>query len=212
MHSIIHAMMELTKIQRKIVDFVGRARARSDAPPTVREIAQHFGFKSPNNVAQHLRLIEKKGHLRRNPGKARGIELLNYREPPAQDMVHVPLIGTIAAGAPVTAVENREGTVVVDPDLFKGQNLFALKIKGDSMKDIGILDGDIAIVAYQQAVDNNEVAAVIIDGEATLKRVIRESRRITLRAENPAYEDIVLESDRDVRIAGKLTGVIRKCR
>lgn len=206
-------MKTLTKEQNKVLDFIMAARKESGAPPTVREIAAHFGYRSPNNVRQHLRLIEQKGYIRRLPGRARGIEVL-VRGADEKDArrVDVPIIGDIAAGTPITAVENLVGMVTLDRDLFKGEGLFSLRVRGDSMKDAGILDGDLAVIRSQASVADGEIGAVVIDGEATLKRIFRRTQGLVLRAENEAYADIEVASDREVQIAGRLAGVVRKCR
>lgn len=215
-------MTKLTEEQKRVFDFIVACRRTSGAPPTVREIAAHFGYRSPNSARQHLRLIEQKGYIRRLPGRARGIEVLvrrraggrgyaKSRRAGRERVVNVPIVGTVAAGTAVTAVENIEDTIALDRGLFSGGDFFSLYVKGDSMKGAGILDGDIAIVRRQASVDDGEIAAVIIDGEATLKRFKRRKRSVVLKAENPAYRDMVLGSERDIQIAGKLAGIIRKC-
>jgi repressor LexA len=156
-------------------------------------------------------LIEQKGYLRCTPGKARGIEITVGVDTAGENEIQAPLVGAIAAGKPVTAVENIDGYVTLDRNLFRGQGLFTLRIKGDSMIGIGVLDGDIVVIRQQSDARDNDIVAAIIDNEATLKRYIRKSDRIILRAENPSYDDIVVHSDREVQIAGKMIGVIRKC-
>ena len=204
-------MKELTTEQARVLDFIIERQAQAETP-SVREIAKHFGYRSPNSAGQHLRLIEQKGYIKRTRSKARTIEVL-VRKPKElnRDTVEIPLVGTIAAGKPITAIENIDGMVALDRNLFGTEGLFCLRVKGDSMRDIGVLDGDMAIVRKQSSLDSGEVGAVIIDDEATLKRVVRRNNQILLRAENPAYEDMTLSSDRDVSIAGRLVGVLRKC-
>ncbi len=205
---------ELTSEQKRVYSFIIRYRQQTGFPPTVREIAQELGYKSPNNVRQHLRLIEQKGFIRLLAGKARGIEITSFEEnvPDEDDeSVSVPLIGAVAAGKPITAIENVDGYLTLDKSIFKGEGLFALRIKGDSMNGIGILNGDIVVVRKKSTAEHGEVVVVIIDGDATLKRFIKEGGKIILRAENPAYSDIVLSSSSSIQVAGKLVGVIRKC-
>ena len=205
-------MKDLTREQKKVFDFVIACKDKHGAPPTVREIGEHFGYKSPNNASQHLSLIEKKGYIRRIAGKSRGIEILVGEEKVVDDSaVSVPLVGTVSAGLPVTAVENMEGYITLDKHLFKGEGLFTLRVSGDSMKDAGILDGDIAVVHQQASVSNGEIAVVMVDGEATVKRYSKRRNRVFLRAENDDYDDILVSADRDLQILGKLRGVIRKC-
>jgi repressor LexA len=204
---------ELTSEQKRVYSFIVRYRQQTGFPPTVREIAQGLGYKSPNNVRQHLRLIEQKGFIRLLAGKARGIEITSFEEnvpDEVDESVSVPLIGAVAAGKPITAIENVDGYLTLDKSIFKGEGLFALRIKGDSMSGMGILNGDIVVVRKKSNAEHGEVVVVVIDGEATLKRFIKEGSKILLRAENPAYSDIVLSSASSIQIAGKLVGVIRK--
>ncbi|MBN1674555.1 MAG: transcriptional repressor LexA [Kiritimatiellae bacterium] len=205
-------MNKLTGAQKRVLAYIVARRRATGMPPTVREIAAHFGYKSPNNARQHLRLIEQKGYIRRLSGKARGIEVLTAAEPVRRERwAEVPLVGRIAAGAPLEAIENRESTLRLDPDLFSADGVFALRVKGDSMKDAGILDGDLAIIRRQPSVEQGEIAAVIVDGEATLKRFSRAGNRVVLRAENPAYADMAFGADTQIEIVGRLIGVVRKC-
>jgi repressor LexA len=205
-------MKRLTAVQNRVLSFIVRHQKKAGAPPTVREIAANLGCSSPNNVRQHLRLIEQKGYIRVAPGRARGIKVaVGFGQELSGNEIQVPHIGTVAAGKPITAIENIDGYVTLDKTIFKGKSLFTLRIQGDSMQGIGVLDGDIVIVRQQPSAQDNDVVVAIIDGEATLKRYIREKNRIILRAENPSYEDIVVKSDKDVWIAGKMVGVMRKC-
>jgi repressor LexA len=201
----------LTSTQERVYQFIIEWKKNRGFPPTVREIAEGLGFKSLNNVRQHLRLIEKKGFLRISGGKARGIDVTTqFGRVSADNGIEVPLIGRVAAGAPIVAEENIEGTVTLDRSLFKGDGLFTLKVRGESMQDIGVFDGDIAVVKQQQAAANGEVVVAIVDGEATLKRFFKKSDKIVLHAENPNFNDIVVTSPKNVFIAGRLVGIIRK--
>jgi repressor LexA len=204
---------ELTREQQRVMSFILSYREENGFPPTVREIAVALGYRSPNNVRQHLRLIEQKGFLRLLSGKARGIEIttpLSAAEEYDKEETGVPLIGSVAAGSPITAIENVDGYVTLDRSIFKGGGLFALRIKGDSMTGMGILNGDIVVVRKKSEARHGEVVVVIIDGDATLKRFVTESGEIRLRAENPAYDDIILDPGSSIQVAGKLVGVIRK--
>ncbi|MBD3419118.1 MAG: transcriptional repressor LexA [Chitinivibrionales bacterium] len=205
-------MKPLTPEQNRVLHYIISHQRATGSPPTVREIAAHLGYNSVNNARQHLRLIERKGYLRQIPGKARGIEVaVGFEVEVSDNEVQAPLVGRVAAGQPITAVENLEGYVTLDRSIFRGEGLFTLRIKGESMCDAGILDGDIVIVRQQAVVENGEIAVVIVDGEATLKRFIREYDKIILRAENPEFADMVFFDDREIWIAGKLVGVMRKC-
>jgi len=205
-------MKPLTFEQERVFSFIQDSIKKDGAPPTTREIAEHFGYKSVNNARQHVKLIESKGYLRIIPGRARGIELLISEEKDYNESgVDVPLVGSIAAGKPITAIENINSYVTLDKNLFKGKGLFTLRVKGDSMEGIGVLDGDIVVVRQQQTASNGDIVVAIIDDDATLKRYIKEKDRVILRAENPFYEDIIIPADRHVSIAGRMVGVMRKC-
>lgn len=207
---------ELTAEQERVYTFIRKFRLEKGFPPTVREIAEALGYKSPNNVRQHLRLIEQKGHIKLLQGKARGIEITgtgtnDSDQQPEIDAMGVPIIGSVAAGLPITAIENVEGYVTLDRSIFRGDDLFALRIRGDSMCGVGILNGDIVVVRKKQSAENGEIVVVVIDGDATLKRFIKQEDKVLLHPENPAYSDIELDPASSIQIAGKLVGVIRKC-
>ncbi len=203
----------LTTEQSRVLHFIIQYREENGFPPTVREIAENLGYKSANNVRQHLRLIERKGFIRILQGRARGLEIVHDPFSLQQEEFDqgVPLVGSVAAGTPITAIENLEGYLTLDKEIFRGDGLFALRIKGDSMKDIGVLHNDIVVVRKRNSAQNGEVVVAIMDGEATLKRFIRSKDTIILRPENSDYEDIIVEKGSDILIAGKMVGVIRKC-
>ena len=204
-------MTALTKRQAEVLEFIMNQQRRAGCIPTVREIAEHFGFSSPNAAAQHLKLIEKKGYIRLLKGRARGIVVPAASSEDGRRGTRVPMVGAVAAGRPVTAVENLEGYITLDNSLFSGQDVFALRVRGDSMIGMGIHDGDIAVVRKQPEVDPGETAVAMIDGEATLKRFGRDGRKIILRAENPSYPDIVTDpKDASIEIVGKVIGIMRK--
>ena len=203
----------LTSTQERVYQFIIEWKKNWGFPPTVREIAKGLGFKSLNNIRQHLQLIEKKGFLKISSGKARGIEVTTQSGKVTSDNgIEVPLVGRVAAGTPIVAEENIEGTVTLDRSLFRGDGLFTLKVRGESMQDIGVCDGDIAVVKQQQSAVNGEVVVAVVDGEATLKRFFKKNDKIVLHAENPNFSDIVVTAPQDVYIAGRLVGIIRKYR
>jgi repressor LexA len=204
-------MKELTFEQNRIFDFLVDCVNKLGAPPTIREIALRFGYKSINNVRQHLRLIAQKGYIRLQAGRARGIEIAVALEKALGNELRLPLVGMVPAGRPVTAVENVEDYITIDHNMFKGEGLFTLRVKGDSMQGAGVLDGDIAIIMQQKAARNGDIVVVLIDDETTLKRYFHHGDHITLHPENPRYEDIVLTAEKDVGIIGKMVGLIRKC-
>jgi repressor LexA len=197
-----------TERQQQIASFIQSESCRRGIVPTQREIAERFGFASINSVRSHLRLMEKKGMLSRFPGKARGLKL-KYRS-----AVGIPLVGHIAAGHPQIALQNPDEIVPVSPELFPGSELFALRVRGESMKNAGILPGDIAVMNRQNEVADGEIAAVLLDDEATLKYLYRPSGTIVLRGANPAFPDIVIEANgqRSIQILGKYVGLIRNQR
>ena len=194
-----------TERQRQIASFLNAESRKRGICPTQREIAEHFGFASLNSVRSYLRLMEKKGMLQRRPGKARGLTLKR------SIAVGIPLVGQIAAGDPQIAFQDSEEIVPASPTLFRGSDLFALRVKGESMKDAGILPGDIAVINRQSEVVDGEIAAVLLDDEATLKYLYRPGGTVLLRGANPAFPDIVVLEDgpRTVRGLGKYVGLIR---
>lgn len=179
-------------------------------PPTQAEIREHFGFGSINTVRGHLVLIEKKGYIRLNVGKARGIQFAMEPVFLRQDN-SIPLLGRIAAGVPIWAEQNIEDHLPIPPALFGGGELFALHVFGDSMKGAGIRNGDIAIIQKRDSVENGEIAAVLIEREATLKRVYLASDSLVLKAENPAFEDLKFVKGKCdlIRILGRYQGIVR---
>ncbi|MFP4166572.1 MAG: transcriptional repressor LexA [Opitutales bacterium] len=197
---------KLTQRQREIVTFLETFQREHGMMPTCQEIADAFGFGSPNAVPSHLRLLEKKGVIERFPGKARGLRLLRVPEPEG-----IPVLGEIAAGDPILAAEASGEYLPVADNLFAGSDVFALRIRGDSMMDRGIFDGDYAVIHAQTDVDDGEIAAVLRDDEATLKVVLRpDAHSLVLRGANPAFPDIVIrEGEAHPRILGKYVGLIR---
>jgi len=179
-------------------------------PPSMREIGSYFGIAS-SSVFDLVKALEKKGYLKRGIGSSRTIELAEGNFGSESDGVSVPVLGMIAAGKPIWAVENMEGSITVDHSLArKSDKLFALNVSGDSMVGAGILDGDMVIVAQQEWADSGDIVVALIGDDATVKRLCidDESGEIRLAAENPAYEDIVID-DPDFRIQGKVVGVQR---
>ena len=203
----------LTERQDQIYQFLLDQREQYGTCPTQEEIRQHFRFRSQNTVQEHLRLLEQKGFIRRSPHKARSIRLTAPAEETAlYNTVNVPLLGSIPAGNPAFALECQEEILPLPRRLFRGRDLFALRVKGDSMTGAGILDGDIAVLSAGQEWADGVIAAVVLDEEATLKRVFRCPHGVRLHAENPVYTDrVVLETSSSAcRVAGVLAGIVRK--
>lgn len=181
----------LTDRQQEIFDFIRDARRTRGVTPTTREIQEHLGLGSQTTVMDHLRALEHKGVLRREPNKARG--LVPTEEYRARAMVEIPIYGSIAAGLPEAQQQEPDGCVSVDIEtlrLPKGARVFALKVRGDSMIGAGILPGDIVVLEFREA-KNGDVVAALLDGETTLKRYVVQRGKPFLKAENPRYRDLV---------------------
>ena len=206
-------MPELTQRQKEVYDFLVHNLERHGVCPTQAEIRQHFDFKSPNSVQEHLRLLEQKGFIKRNPRKARSIQLTGPEIcANSIDLINVPLLGSIPAGNPAFALEFQEDILSLSRKLFRGRDLFALRVKGDSMTGAGIFDGDLAVLSAREEWSDGVIAAVIVEEEATLKRVYRTPQGLRLHAENPAYEDRLIAKNSQLccRVAGVLSGIIRR--
>jgi repressor LexA len=201
----------LTDRQAEVLAFV-QARQRGEGmSPTLDEICTHFGFSSPNAAREHLRLIQKKGYLERAVGKPRAIRVARSASPRGSDVVRVPLLGRIPAGEPSSAIEEVEEILPLPRGAFSGRRLFALRVRGESMIGAGILDGDVAVLDADGEPVDGSIAAVVLDEEATLKRLYRSKGGLRLVAENPAFPDRNITRARlsSVRIAGVFVGLIR---
>ena len=205
----------VTDRQRAILDYLRGFVDEHGYPPTVREIGEAVGLRSPSTVHAHLAQLERAGLIRRDPTKPRAIELADRRrdevESPA-DVHRLPLVGEIAAGGPLLAEQNIEEYVAVPEPLSRGGEEFLLRVKGDSMVDAGILDGDFVVVERRQDARNGEIVVALAGedesaDEATVKRFFREDGRVRLQPENEALEPIYADH---VQILGKVTGVFRQ--
>jgi repressor LexA len=196
----------LTDRQREVFEFICDVMRSENRPPTVREIAQHFGFRSPKAATDHLDALERKGYIRRRNRKARNIEVREELSPQG-----IPLVGRIAAGSPILAVENLEGSLSPTTLFDADERTFALQVEGESMTGAGILPGDYVIVDADGQVRNGAIAAVRIGDDATVKRVYINKRQARLKSENPDYEDIVVDrNSADFSIYGPVVGVMRR--
>ena len=198
--------MDLTKRQKEIFDFIRRYASRYGYPPTVREIGKAVGLHSSSTVHAHLANLEKVGLLRRDPTKPRAIELLVDRAKRAMRGPGLPLVGQVAAGEPILAEENIEEYVQVPSAIGGEQGDYILQVKGDSMRDAGILEGDYVVVSEADDADNGEIVVALIEDEATVKRFYREKDRVRLQPANKAYKPI---RTRDVKLLGRVVGVFR---
>lgn len=190
----------LTPRQQEILEFIRNSLEVLGAPPTRTEICSAFGFASPNAAEDHLRALAKKGVIVLEPGSARGIRLV--------EQLGLPLVGSVAAGSPILAVENQLGKVQVNPNLFSPRADYLLKVRGNSMVDAGILDGDLLAVHRTDEARSGQVVVARLDDEVTVKRLKRSGRRIELLPENPDYEPIAVEGH-EFAIEGLAVGLIR---
>ncbi|MGR3806533.1 SOS-response transcriptional repressor, LexA [Pasteurella testudinis DSM 23072] len=205
----------LTPRQQKVYDFVRSHLESTGMPPTRVEIAKELGFRSPNAAEEHLKALARKGVIEILSGTSRGIRLLLNEEQSAVDADNdedggLPLIGRVAAGAPILAEQHIEGSYKVDAAMFKPQAHFLLKVYGMSMKDIGILDGDMLAVHRTQDVRNGQVVVARIEDEVTVKRLERKGSTVYLHAENEEFAPIIVDlKNEQMEIEGIAVGIIR---
>lgn len=194
-------------VQSEIYEFIRQEVLDKGYPPSVREICAKVGLSSTSTVHSHLSKLEKKGLIKRDPTKPRAIEII--KDPIAKkEMVDIPIIGKVQAGQPILAVENIEDYFTIPLNFVRGNNdLFILKISGESMIEAGIYDGDLAIIEKVNSAENGEIVVALIENEATIKRFYKENGRIRLQPENHTMEPIIVN---DCKIVGKLTGIYRK--
>ncbi|MFW6161334.1 MAG: transcriptional repressor LexA [Planctomycetota bacterium] len=207
----------LTGRQRAILAFIRGEVQRRGRPPTLREIGEHFGLRSTGSVRDHLRALERKGYIDRRGHVARGISLRGgptrrqARRPGPPTQGRIPLLGDIAAGQPRLAVEEPDETLGLDPELFGGGELFALRVEGESMRDAGIYPSDVVVVRRQKTASNGDIVVALLDDEATVKRFFHEGRRVRLQPENETMEPIYLSPrDAELHLLGRVVGVLRR--
>ena len=190
----------LTKSQQKVYDYL-KSRTRDGLPPTVREICLATGLRSTSSVHAHLKTLEREGYITRDKGLNRAIHIVGERS-----AVQVPIVGRVAAGQPILADQHVEGYVPFSPPYGAGEDLFALNVRGESMKMAGILNGDIVIARQTSTASDGEIVVAMIENEATVKTFYREPGCIRLQPENPDYQPIYAQ---DVTILGKVVAVVR---
>jgi repressor LexA len=201
-------MKGLTAKQQRVLDIIRDSIRRKGQPPTVREIGATIGVASSCTVQRHLDALERKGCIRRDRYKYRSIELADSPIPPYTRAVNAPILGSIAAGSPMLAQEHIEGTFPIPLDFVSDEDkVFMLRVRGDSMVEAGILDGDLVAVRQQPTARNGEIVAALIEDEATVKRFYREGRRVRLQPENKNYEPIITDN---VKILGKVVMQVRQ--
>ncbi|HGE69422.1 TPA: transcriptional repressor LexA [Candidatus Poribacteria bacterium] len=198
---------KLTIKQQEILDFIVNYVKDTGYPPAVRDIAKHFKMSS-KGAYDHLLAIEKKGYIKRNPTKPRAIELLDFihRDIP-EPIINIPVLGKVAAGEPLLATENVERVITISSDMVRTEKPFALRIKGDSMINAGIMEGDYVIVKQQNTAEQGDIVVALIGDEATVKRFYKETNCVRLQPENPNMNPIIVK---DVTILGKVIGLFRE--
>jgi len=204
--------LELTDKQEQILNFIREFRDQNGFPPTLRQIGHRFGISSTFGVKRHLDALVKKGYLNIESNASRGIKFLKdpEQEISASDINRIPVIGRVAAGTPILAMENIEGSIIIDPVLTgKSGSCFALKVKGDSMINAGIFEGDLVIVSPQTNVLNNEIIVARIEDEVTVKRFEFKNNLARLIPENDSYKPIDITGKENFSVVGKVVGVLR---
>ena len=198
---------QLTERQNKILDYIRYVTRVRSYPPSVREIGEAVGLSSSSTVHNHLNQLERRGLIRRDPSKSRTVQLVQDAEVDKQrrNAVSVPVVGNVAAGAPILAEQNIEEHILLSSELAQ-DGFFLLRVRGDSMINAGILDSDLVLVRPQQDAPTGAIVVALVDGDATVKRFERGNGHVRLVAENPAYEPIVTTN---VSLVGVVRGVIR---
>jgi len=200
-------MKELTKRQKDVLSFIASHINKHSYPPTIREIAEHFAI-SVKGAYDHVAALKRKNCLKQDGNRSRTMALTESMEDDNSRLfTKIPVVGTVAAGVPILSEENWEDTLILHKSsLRKNRMYFAVKVRGDSMQNAGIMDGDMAVIEKQSVVKNGEIAVAVVDDAVTLKRFFKENSRIRLQAENPEYKPIYCQ---DVRILGRLAQIIR---
>ena len=197
-------MKAITKRQSEVLDYIKAFIDQHHFPPTIREISESFSI-SVKGAYDHVKALEKKKFIKIDNNRSRTIEVLG-QETSSDRAVEIPILGHVAAGIPLLAEENRDGSVRVPAEMLKSGDHFALHVTGDSMRDAGIMDGDIGVFRHQPVANNGEIVVAMVDDAVTLKRFFKEKNRVRLQAENPAYPPIFTQN---VRVLGKLAHLIR---
>lgn len=187
-------MMNLSPKQSKILEFIQKFVNREGVSPTYREIAGHFGYRGPKAAFDHVRALEKKGYVARRPKLSRGIGIPSVRRESKQQSISLPILGHIPAGSPDALAEHRIGMLNVDPEFLGGvadHKSFVLRVKGESMTGRGIYDGDLVVVDGGRYPKERDIVVALIDGENTLKTLVKHGERFVLKAENPDFPDLI---------------------
>lgn len=205
-------MEELTTRQQEILDYIKKEVQKKGYPPSVREIGEAVGLSSSSSVHAHLEKLEEMGYLRRDPTKPRAIEVLTDDSSlgsfdAVKNLQYVPIVGSVTAGAPILAEQNIQEYFPLPKDFSRSEEVFMLKVRGDSMINAGIFDGDMVIVNKESVAKNGDIVVALLGDEATVKRFFKETSQVRLQPENEKYEPILSP---DVQILGKVVGLIRR--
>ncbi len=198
---------DLTERQIAILNYIKKSKVKKGYPPAVREIGDAVGLSSSSTVHSHLNQLENKGYIKRDPTKPRAIEVMDGISRTAKEVVDVPLLGRVTAGVPILAVENIEDTYPLPLDFVRDDDVFMLRIQGDSMINAGIHNEDMVVIRKQNTAHDGEIVVALMEDEATVKRFYKEKDHIRLQPENENYEPIIT---RDVMILGKVIALIRQ--
>ena len=201
-------MQSLTERQQQLLEMIEHHIALHGMPPTVAEIAKAMGLRSGNGVRGHLQALQKKGAIELIPNASRGIRLLNQAEPETER--GLPVVGRVAAGAPILAEEHIEEYCRINEDFFRPQADYLLRVAGESMRDVGILDGDLLAVRSSPVAENGQIVIARLEDEVTVKRLQKKGRKVYLHAENPEFSPIVVDlASEALTIEGIAVGVLR---
>lgn len=199
---------DLTQRQRELLDFLKDFVRENGFPPTLREIASHFGLRGPRGPQKTLNILERKGFIRKTARGSRAIEIKDLK---SEKTLSIPLLGRVRAGEPILAIENIEGYFELDKNLISSRDVFLLRVQGDSMIGDHIQDGDFALVRPQSHAENGEIVVALIEDEATIKRIFVDQDLIRLEPAHPHMEPIVVKKgEKEVSIVGKVIGIFRK--
>lgn len=198
-------MKDLTNKQVRVLNFIEGYIEDKKFPPTFREISEKFDI-SVKGAYDHIKALERKGYIRCENHRSRALEVLRQKNNESDSLIQIPILGRVAAGSPLFAEENYDGTVDIPQEFVRNGSFFALYVQGDSMINAGILNEDLALIRHQPSAENGEIVVAMIDEAVTLKTFFREKNRIKLQAENPAYPPIFTQQ---IRILGKLVHIIR---
>lgn len=201
-------MKKITARQKQVLDFISDFISKNSYAPSIREIQSYFGLKSTKGVKDHIDRLVQKGYLRRSDGTARALIVTGHST--ALPVRNVPVVGRVAAGIPLLAEQNIQEYIPVSRKTARSDDMFYLRVRGDSMIGAGILEGDLVLVRPQPFVEQGEIAVVLIDNEATVKRFYMRNNRIELLPENPEYDPIICLGNEEVSIIGKVTAVFRQ--